>query len=92
LTEYVSCALEVTFFGRDGPEVVQSSGMESKMGEILEILSSWHRAAVEHALAKANGGNDNHGPVLKVRDRIDQSIIGLVLHSQGRPRMTRADG
>jgi len=29
---------------------------------------------------------------LKVRESADQSIIRLVLHSQGRPRIIRADG
>ena len=43
--------------GIEGPEEVQSSGMESKAGERLEIISLWHRVAVEHALAKANNSN-----------------------------------
>jgi len=47
---------------------------------------------VEHALAKANDGNADQGPVLKVSKRTDQSIIGLVLHSHGSPRMVGTDG
>src|SRR5882724_8027190 len=47
---------------------------------------------VEHALAKANNGNADRGPVLKVRERANQLIVGLVLHSHGRPRTIRADG
>ena len=47
---------------------------------------------MEHALAKANDGNADRGPVLKVRESADQSIIGLVLHSQGRPKMIGVDG
>jgi len=47
--------------------------------------------AVKHALAKANNGNTDRGPVLKVNERADQSIVGLVLHSHGRPRTIGAD-
>jgi len=47
---------------------------------------------VEHTLDKANNGNADRGPVLKVSERADQSIIGLVLHSHGRPRTIGADG
>jgi len=66
--------------------------MESKAGERLEIISSWCRAAVEHTLAKANDGNTAQGPVLKVRERANQSIVRLVLHNHGRPRIIGADG
>jgi len=31
------------------------------------------------------------GPVLKVRERADQSIVGLVLRSHGRPRTIGVD-
>jgi len=41
----------------EGPDEVQSSGMESKVGERSDIISSWYRVAVEHTLAKANDGN-----------------------------------
>ena len=51
-----------------------------------------HRVAVEHALAKANDGNTDQGPVLKVRDSANQSIVGLVLHNHGRPKMIGAEG
>ena len=76
----------------EGPEEVQSSGIESKAGERSDIISSWCRVAVEHALAKANDGNTDQGPVLKVSERADQSIIVLVLRSHGRPRTTGDDG
>src|SRR5882724_7706206 len=72
LTEDVIFAIRTTLVGIKGPEEVQSSGIESKAGERLGIISSWHRAAVEHALAKANDGNTDRGPVLKVRESTDQ--------------------
>ena len=56
------------------------------------MISSWRRAAVEHALAKANDGNADRGLVLKVSERANQSIVGLVLHSHGKPRMIRVEG
>jgi len=37
------------------------------------------------ALAKGQYGNTDRGPVLKVRGELT-SIVGLVLHSHGRPR------
>src|SRR5882724_13222714 len=92
LTEDVDFAIGTTLVGIEGPEDLQSSGIEAKAGERSDITSSWHRAAVEHTLAKANDGNADREPVLKVRERADQLIIGLVLHSQGRPRMIVADG
>ena len=52
----------------------------------------WCRAAVEHALAKANDGNTDRRPVLKVRDSTDQSIVRLVLCNHGRPRTIGAEG
>ena len=77
--------------GIKGPEEVQSSGIDSKAGERSDIISSWHRAAVEHALAKANDGNSDRGPVLKVSESANQSTVELVLHSHGRPRTIGAD-
>ena len=47
---------------------------------------------MEHALAKANDGNTDRGPVLKVSERANQSIVRLALCSHGRPRMISADG
>ena len=47
---------------------------------------------MEHALAKENDGNADRGPILKVSERADQSIIRLVLCSHGRPRTIGADG
>jgi len=57
LTEDVDFAIGTTLVGIEGPEEVQSSGIESKAGEISEIISSWCRVVVEHALAKTNVGN-----------------------------------
>src|SRR5882724_9809522 len=92
LTEDVDFAIGTNLVRIEGPDEVQSSGIESKAGEILDIISSWCRAAVEHALAKANDSNADRGPVLKVRERADQSILGLVLCSHGRLRMIGVDG
>src|SRR5882672_9627864 len=92
LTEDVFWALVTTLVGSEGPEAVQSSGIESNTGERSDIISSWCRAAVKNALAKANNGNTDRGPILKVRDNVDQSIVGLVLHSHGRPKTNGADG
>src|SRR5882724_6049282 len=92
LTEDIIFAIGTTLVGIEGPEELQSSGIESKAGERSDIISSWRRVAVEHALAKANDGNADRGPVLKVSERADQSIIGLVLRSHGRPRTIGADG
>ena len=55
LTEDVSFVIDLV--GIEGPDEVQSSEIESKAGERLDIISSWCRAAVEHALAKANDTN-----------------------------------
>src|SRR5467141_1187914 len=92
LTKDVFWALTTTLVGSEGPEGVHSSGIELNTGERSDIISSWHRAAVEHALAKANDGNTDLGPILKVRDRVDQSIVRWVLHSHGRPKTIGADG
>ena len=72
LTEDVIFAIGTTLVGIEGPDEVQSSGIESKAGERSDIISLWHRAAVEHALAKANDGNTDRGPVLKVSESADQ--------------------
>src|SRR5882672_3067851 len=92
LTEDVFWELTTTLVRSEGPEAVQSSGIELNTVERSDIISSWHRAAVEHALAKANDGNTNQGPIFKVRDNVDQLIIGLVLQSHGRPKTIGADG
>src|SRR5882724_10484439 len=92
LTEDVSFVIVTTLVRIKGPEEVQSSGIKSKAGERSEIISSWHRVAVEHAKAKANNGNTDQGPVLKVRDSANQLIIGLVLCNHGRLRMIGAEG
>src|SRR5882724_3341976 len=73
LTEDINFKIGTTLVGIEGPEEVKSSGIESKAGERLEIISSCHRVAVEHAWAKANDGNADHGPFLKVRESTDNS-------------------
>ena len=92
LTEDVFWALATILVGSEGPEAVQSSGIESNTGERSDIISSWRRAAVEHSLTKANNGSTDQGPILKVRDNMDQLIVGLVLRSHGRLKTIRADG
>src|SRR5882672_5888811 len=57
LTEGVFCALATTLVRSEGPEAVQSSGIELNTGERLDIISSWCRPAVKHARSKANDGN-----------------------------------
>jgi len=91
-TEDVSFAIGTILVRIKGPEEVQSSRIGSNTGERSEIISSWCRVAVEHALAKTNDGNTDQGPVLKVRDSTDQLLIRLVLHNQGRPRTIGAEG
>src|SRR5882724_11087930 len=91
LTEDVIFTIGTTLVGIKGPYEVQSSGIESKAGERSDIISSWRRVAVEHALAKANDSNADRGPVLKVSESADQSTIGLVLCSHGRPRTIGVD-
>src|SRR5882672_10727446 len=86
LTEDIFWSLVTTLVRSEGLEEVHSSGMESNTGERSVIISSWRRAAVEHALAKAKNGNTDRGPILKVRDNVDQLIVGLVLRSHGRPK------
>jgi len=53
LTEDVDFEIRTTLVRIEGPEELKSSGMEFKTGERSEIISSWCRVAVEHALAKA---------------------------------------
>jgi len=57
LTEDIDFVIGTTLVRIEGPEEVQRSGKESKAGERSDIISSWHRVAVEHALARANDGN-----------------------------------
>ena len=92
LTEDISFEIRTTLVRIEGPEELHSSGIESKTGERSEMISSWCRAAVEHTLAKANDSNADGGPVLKVRESADQSIIRLVSHSHGRPRRSEPMG
>ena len=92
MTEGVFWVLATTLVGSEGPEAVQSSGIEPNTGERSDIIFLWCREAVEHALVKANDGNTDQGPVLKVRDNVDQLIVTLVLRSHGRPKTIGADG
>src|SRR5882724_6090681 len=92
LTEDIDFEIRTTLVRIEGPEELHSSGIELKAGERLEIISLWCKVAVEHALAKANDGNTDQGPVLKVSVSTNHSIVRLVLHSQGRPRTIGADG
>jgi len=41
LTECVGCPPSTTLVRRDGPEEVQSSGIEEKTGERSDTISSW---------------------------------------------------
>src|SRR5882672_4900860 len=91
-TEDIFWALETTLVRSEGPEGVHSSGIELNTGERSDIISSWHRAAVENALSKANDGNTYQGPIWKVRDNVDKLIIRLVLLSHGRLKTIGADG
>src|SRR5882724_12996578 len=91
VTEEVGRVIGTTLVRSDGPEDVQSSGIESNTGERSEIISLWRRAATVHALAKVTDSNTDRGPVLKVRESVAQLIVGLVLHNQGSPSMIRAD-
>jgi len=52
LTEDISFAIGTTLVRLNGPEEVQSSEIESNMGERSDIISSGHKAAIEHALPK----------------------------------------
>jgi len=90
LTEDVGFEIGTTLVRIEGPEEVHSSGIESNTGGISDMISLWCRAAVEHALAKASDGNADRGPVLKVSERADQSIVGLVLQArEGQGRSAR---
>ena len=87
----VGYVIGTTLVGSEGPEDVQSSGIESNTEERSEIIYSWRRVVTVHALAKATEGNTDRGPVLKVRESVAQSIVGLVLHNQGSPSTIQAD-
>jgi len=54
LTEDVGFEIGTTLVRIKGPEEVHSSGIESRYRGISDMISSWRRVAVEHALAKAN--------------------------------------
>ena len=71
---------------------VHSSGIEANRGEMLEIMSSCFKAVVVHDHALVSAGRDEWGPVWKVRVKVDQSVIRLVLRSHGRPSTMGADG
>ena len=46
---------------------------------MLEIMSSCFKAVVIHDRALVSAGRDEWGPVRKVRVKVDQLMIGLVL-------------
>ena len=71
---------------------VHSSGIEVNRGEMLEIMSSCFKAVVIHDCALVSARRDKWGPVRKVRDKVNQLMIGLVLQSHGRLSMIGADG
>ena len=59
---------------------------------MLEIMSSCFKAVVIHNHALVSAGRDEWGPVRKVRVKVNQLMIGLVLRSHGRPSTMGADG
>ena len=60
--------------------------------EMLEIMSSCFKVVVVHDRALVSVSRDEWGLVRKVRIKVDQSMIGFVLRSHGRPSMIGADG
>jgi len=92
LTEDVIFAIGTTLVGIEGPDEVQSSGIESKAGERSDIISSWHRRQWSTPWPRPTMAMLIEGLWLKVSERADQSIIGLVPCSQGSPRTIGADG
>ena len=70
---------------------MHSSGIEANRGEMLEIMSSCFKAVVIHDRALVSARRDEWGPVWKVRVKVDQLMIGLVLRSHGRPSTMGAD-
>jgi len=58
---------------------VQSSGIDTNIGERLEIISLWQRAEVVYDMVTVIASRVDFGPVWKESDRIDQSMMGLVL-------------
>ena|SRR5882724_5338499 len=92
LTEDIIFVIGTTLVQIKGPVEVQSSGIELNTGERSDIISSWCRAAVEHALAKANNLNADQVPVLKVRECVNQSIVRLLLHSHVRLKTFGVEG
>ena len=71
---------------------VQSSGIDANNGEMLGIISSCRRAVVMQDMVTNMAGKVELGPVRNIRDSADQSIMGLVLRSQGRLRTIGAEG
>ena len=61
-------------------------------GEMLEIMSSCFKVVVVHDHALVSAGREEWGPVRKVRVKVNQSMIGLVLQSHGRPSTMGANG
>ena len=69
-----------------------SSGIEANRGEMLGVMSSCFKAVVIHDRALVSARRDEWGPVQKVRVKVDQSMIGLVLQSHGRLSTMGANG
>ena len=59
---------------------------------MLEIMSACFKAVVVHDRALVRAGSNEWGPVQKVRVKVNQSMIGLVLRSHGRLSTMGAEG
>ena len=66
-------------FPRFGTAGVHSSGIEANRGEMLEIMSSCFKVVVIHDHALVRSRRDEWGPVRKMRVKVDQLMIRLVL-------------
>ena len=69
-----------------------NSGIDTKRGDICGMISSWRGAAVTQDIATVIGGREDFGPDRNLSVRFDQSTMGFVLRSQGRPRTIGAEG
>ena len=69
-----------------------NSGIDAKRGDICSMISSWRGAAVTQDIAMVIGGREDFRPDWNLSIRFDQSTMGFVLRSQGRPRTIGAEG
>ena len=69
-----------------------SSGIDTKRGDICSMMSSWRGAEVTQDMATVIWGREDFGLDWNARVRFDQSTMGFMLWSQGRPRTIRAKG